>query len=226
MSTGDRGCGAGLRRVLLAVDGSSGSRAAELATAALASRVGAEVIVLHVWKRGRSAIDIEQEARELAHGVVSDLAAFGVAARAEVSSTVSQSVVEEIDAAVREAHPDLVVMGTRGRTNLGAVLLGSVSHGVLASLDVPVMLVRARKQSVARCRRILVALRGDEEVPALVDAVRRVAEPGAEALVRHMTADRYAAEAASAEAMVSLGPPMGLPRLASAFPDTSTRRFR
>lgn len=38
--------------------------------------------------------------------------------------------------------PDLIVMGTHGRSALGALVMGSVAHGVLENCKVPVLLIR------------------------------------------------------------------------------------
>ena len=171
------------------MDGSAPSRAAEIATAALASHAGAEVLVVNVWERGQLSLDLEAQARELAAGVVSDLAAFGIAARADARSTPSGNVAGEIQATVDEFEPDLVVMGSRGRSDLGGLLLGSVSHQLLARTQCPVMLVRAGRRSVARRSRVLIALKGDENVASLTDTVARIMEPGAEVFVWYVAVD-------------------------------------
>jgi nucleotide-binding universal stress UspA family protein len=43
---------------------------------------------------------------------------------------------------VKAEKPDLIVMGTHGHSALGNVMLGSVTSGVLARCQVPVLLVR------------------------------------------------------------------------------------
>lgn len=193
-----------LRRILLPVDGSATSRAAELTTAALAARAGAEVLVVHVWERGALSLDVERDAHALAAGVVSDLAAFGIGARSAVRSTTSRAVAGEIESAIAEYRPDLVVMGSRGRSDLSGFLLGSVSHGVLARARPPVLLVRAGRRSVARRSRLLIALKGDEDISSLVETVARVAESGAEALVWHVAVDESDADR-TAEVVAALG---------------------
>lgn len=49
---------------------------------------------------------------------------------------------EEILRAAKKANVDLIVMGSRGRGTFGSLLLGSVAQSVLASSEVPVMVVR------------------------------------------------------------------------------------
>lgn len=50
---------------------------------------------------------------------------------------------------VRDGKHDLVVMGSRGRTGIGAMLLGSVSHNVLHHSPVPVLIVPGRSDRQA-----------------------------------------------------------------------------
>jgi nucleotide-binding universal stress UspA family protein len=48
----------------------------------------------------------------------------------------------EIAALAKSGKFELVVMGTRGQGALGTMILGSVSNGVLARCDTPVLLIR------------------------------------------------------------------------------------
>lgn len=49
-----------------------------------------------------------------------------------------QAIVEKAEV----IKPDLIVMGTHGRSPLGTFVLGSVANGVLGNCKVPVLLIR------------------------------------------------------------------------------------
>jgi len=49
-----------------------------------------------------------------------------------------QSIVEKAEV----LKPDLIIMGTRGRSALGTLVLGSVANGVLGNCKIPVLLIR------------------------------------------------------------------------------------
>jgi nucleotide-binding universal stress UspA family protein len=160
-----------LKKILVPVDGSSHSiKAAELASD-LASKYGAEIILLHVLLRGhmpdglRRALEVEAEpaARQqpghlvnmpqeimarvkdrkttqlsldaldiIGKFVLSNVAAHCAAKGVE---TITQKVEEGYPAQVilavaQTADVDMIVMGSRGLSELKGLLLGSVSHKV------------------------------------------------------------------------------------------------
>jgi nucleotide-binding universal stress UspA family protein len=51
---------------------------------------------------------------------------------------------EEIVRAIRRTRPDVLVMGTHGRTGLARFFLGSVTARVIASASCPVLTVRGK----------------------------------------------------------------------------------
>lgn len=51
----------------------------------------------------------------------------------------SEGIADEVD----RTKPDLVVMGSRGRSSLKGLFLGSVTRGVLARTKVPMLIVRS-----------------------------------------------------------------------------------
>jgi len=55
-----------------------------------------------------------------------------------VPGSAVQAIVEKAEV----LKPDLIVMGTRGRSPLATFVLGSVANGVLGNCTVPVLLIR------------------------------------------------------------------------------------
>jgi nucleotide-binding universal stress UspA family protein len=147
--------GKGLRRILVAFDGSAPARVALEAAVKLAGRVGAELIVLDVVRPATGAggeyvcslehLDqlhrsegeqlLARVRRELPRGMRSvALLAEGVPA-------------DEILIAARTRAADLIVIGTRGRGRLARFLLGGTADAVIRRAPCPVMTVA----SPARC---------------------------------------------------------------------------
>jgi nucleotide-binding universal stress UspA family protein len=173
------------RRVLFATDRSAASRAALLAVAGLAAGGDTEVVVLHVDDRGQPG-----EGEGLAGEIACGLIALAVDARPELRRAPRGGVAAEIAAAAAERGSDLVVLGSRGRSDLGGLLLGSVSHEVLERVSCPVLLVRAGRRATGRRRRILLAVAGDEDVHDLVRTTTAVAERDGRVLVLHLLTQR------------------------------------
>ena len=134
-------------RIVLAVDGSEHSERTVPVAADLASRYGATVTVLHVreiQKRFGSDVDIdpEEESRTYVERVVDRLRDLGVDARGEVRKVGAGQVPKEIVEVAESADAQLIVMGTRGRTEWQSLLVGGVAHKVLAHASCPVLMVR------------------------------------------------------------------------------------
>jgi nucleotide-binding universal stress UspA family protein len=60
--------------------------------------------------------------------------------------------------------PDLIVMGTRGRSRMMEVFGGSVSHRILLHATVPTLIVKAKARPITR---VLVAVQGREDATRL-----------------------------------------------------------
>ena len=172
-----------LRRVLFATDRSAASRAALIAVSGLAVGGGTEVVVLHVDDRSRPA-----EALSLTAGVAGGLISLAVDARSEIRRADPGGVAAEIAAAAEERGSDLVVLGSRGRSDLGGLLPGSVGRQVLELVPCPVLLVRAGRRASGRRRRLLLTVAGDEDLDGLLRTTAAVAERDASVLVLHVLA--------------------------------------
>jgi len=151
---------AGLRAVVLAVDGSPHSRRAAAFTARLTPPTGGLVTVVSVVEpvrspsmtflpasiRGRlagAAAELERArlnaARRSAEAAIHTMEKGGWRAQASVRTGVP---LAEILQAVKEARADLLVLGARGTGGLARVLLGSVADGALRLATVPVLVVK------------------------------------------------------------------------------------
>jgi nucleotide-binding universal stress UspA family protein len=133
--------------ILLAVDGSPyAERAAELAQRLAAD--GDEVVVLHVTEimpiRGGVSVDVnlDVEGIEAAHRLGQDLEQAGVPTKVELIRTMAGQVAKIIVEVARDHGGGVIVLGSRGRGDLTALLLGSVAHKVIHLADRPVLVAR------------------------------------------------------------------------------------
>jgi nucleotide-binding universal stress UspA family protein len=135
-----------LGTVVLAVDASPQSqRAAEMA-GKLAAAGGDEVIVLHVVQEyltqgGPLVSETEASAAELVDELVAKLHELGAKAQPQVTHGLDGYVGRVIADYAEQQHAGLIVMGSRSRSDLGALLLGSVAHKVLHLSACPVLVV-------------------------------------------------------------------------------------
>lgn len=83
--------------------------------------------------------ELQNSSKAILQPVLDRLKAENISARSVVraSNKASTAIVALID----ELKVDLVVMGSRGRSDLEGLLLGSVTHRVLAITDAPVLVV-------------------------------------------------------------------------------------
>ena len=136
-------------KILVAIDNSKMSDRAVLAARDLAVLSKGEVWVMHLREREiavktgvafsdeteeeanaevSGALDILDKARVKAHGEVGTTI-YGYAARAIVDNAIDHDV-------------DVIVMGSRGRSDLAGFILGSTAHKVIHLTDRPVLIVR------------------------------------------------------------------------------------
>jgi nucleotide-binding universal stress UspA family protein len=133
-------------RILLAVDASEHSRGAVDIAADVARRFGSAVLVLHV-REPRMAetgdhLETEAEAQELAEWAAGEIRKSGATATVEVRTAGIRGAAGAILAAAQAYQPGLIVIGTRGLSDLPGLLVGSVSHKIFHLAPCPVLVAR------------------------------------------------------------------------------------
>lgn len=125
--------------IVLATDGSRHSDAAAIAAGRLAKLCGLPLTAVSVVRnnfneaRAAEAVAIVARVKEL-------LGREGVTADGAVPRGQPEQLI--VDTA-REKGADLIVMGSRGRTALERILLGSVTERVIGAAECPVLAVKA-----------------------------------------------------------------------------------
>jgi nucleotide-binding universal stress UspA family protein len=119
--------------LLLAFDGSPGSRLAAKTAVELASRMSESIVVFVDSKDKGRAVARFDEVRRL-------LGSLSVPVR-EASSTLGRPDVKSVDAA-REAGAGLIVMGAFGRNRITEYFLGSNAAAVVRTSPIAVLLAR------------------------------------------------------------------------------------
>jgi nucleotide-binding universal stress UspA family protein len=137
------------KRIIVALDGSEHSyRALEYARS-LADCFGATLWLVHAFPHTSDLLGYEDyeklvAQREGAGQLILDEAhrRLGETRLAVQEELIEEPAAEAILAVAKIRQADLIVMGTRGRSSLQGVLLGSVSNKVIHHAACPVMLVR------------------------------------------------------------------------------------
>jgi universal stress protein A len=143
-----------IRKVMMASDFSTASRAAFARAVALAGANRATLVLVHAMPPAPTTLGGEYVAPQIWEGIEATnrasaqklLAALVAKARRAgvraISLVVSGPPHEAIVRAARSKRVDLLVVGTHGRTGLGRFFLGSVAARVVASASCPVLTVR------------------------------------------------------------------------------------
>lgn len=144
-----------LDRILCAVDFSPTSDLAAEYAVELAERVGASVYFFHAWEIPVYAVpdgalafgvDVMMRVDESMQKQLESLMAKFAGRAVKLEGHVAQGAPAfEVCRRAVEAHADLVVVGTHGRTGLAHVVLGSVAERVIRSSPVPVLTVPMKK---------------------------------------------------------------------------------
>ena len=135
-------------KVLIAIDRSENSKRALAAARELASLSDGEVRILHLREQeviprmGLVADESPEEAHLWLESAVDELRNAGVKATGEVQNTIHGQAARQIVADARLNDAGVIVMGSRGRSDLTGLFLGSTAHKVIHLTDRPVLVVR------------------------------------------------------------------------------------
>ena len=138
-------------RILVGVDGSDPAQRAARRAFSLASRLGESVTLVHVLPPPPllsepsvliNVAELERNLYEAGRTVLEKLAAEGRASGVDVDTQLlSGSAAEMIAQAAQADDVDMLVVGSRGRTLVGSMLLGGTSHRLAHICKKPVLIV-------------------------------------------------------------------------------------
>jgi len=135
------------KHILIAFDGSEYSQRALPTAIEFARKFESDVFVLHVSEhdRGRAvaySIESPAEATRLVGDAVKSIIDAGVSARGEVHDVAAGHVAKNIVDTATQVSADLIVMGSRGLSDVQGILLGSVTHKTMQLAQTAVLVVR------------------------------------------------------------------------------------
>ena len=141
-----------MKRILVAVDGSEGSKAAIDEALALARDLDASLTFVSVRRPPSSVRGHPYYDRQLSHGL--GHARQAIAEAVEAARTAGVEIFEgdaadEIVSLADNRDVDLVIVGSRGHGALAGALLGSVSREIVQHASVPVLVAKQRSLSHA-----------------------------------------------------------------------------
>jgi nucleotide-binding universal stress UspA family protein len=134
-------------RILVAVDGSPRSEQTVSIALDMAGRYTSVVIVLHVREYERyegSDVDMGPpiSAEQLVDDVLVRFHEVGIDATGEIRRVSSGDTPDQIVEVARQGRADLIILGSRGMSELKSLLLGGVATKVVRHATCPVLLVR------------------------------------------------------------------------------------
>ncbi len=141
--------------ILAPIDFSDSSRAAVDVAADMASRFGAELVLVHVqpaiqdlpgsvsiFKEGQYDQSLDDKAAKQLKDLAAAVAQKNVKVRTELGT--GNDVGMELIRIAESEHADLIVIATHGMTGWREFAFGTVAEKVLKQSDCPVLLLRAK----------------------------------------------------------------------------------
>lgn len=135
------------KTIVLATDGSEGAEKAERVAVELARENGAKLVLAHIDERIAAKGDMpsvtphEEETESNIAAKAKSLSSEGVDASVEIGTVVLGGPGPAILDIADRVGADVIVAGTRGRSSITGLLLGSVTHRLLHISKRPVLTV-------------------------------------------------------------------------------------
>jgi nucleotide-binding universal stress UspA family protein len=132
--------------IVVGVDGSGHADRAVETVARIAASTKDQVVICHgvavshAWGTDLADEDAD-ETQQLVDRYVAQLAAAGVPATGEVHQDQGTGTGDALIDTAKRHQAGVIVVGTRGRSNVKSVLLGSVAHEVVSRSTLPVLVV-------------------------------------------------------------------------------------
>jgi nucleotide-binding universal stress UspA family protein len=135
------------KHILVAIDSSAYSQRALPTAIEIAKRFGSDIVALHVSEhdRGRAVVfslESPADATRLVGNAVKLIRDAGIDARGELRDMAAGHVAKAIVETAGAYNIDLIVMGSRGLSDIEGLLLGSVTHKVIQLASIPVLVDR------------------------------------------------------------------------------------
>lgn len=137
-----------MKRILVGVDGSKHSEKALKYSLDEAEELGNEITVVRVVRSVGYSVDeignVIAEKVESAEGYMEELKEMAGEWNVEIETEVitGEDIHNELVRYADENDFDLIVLGGKGRSDLGTIHLGSVSESVVKRANCPVLIVR------------------------------------------------------------------------------------
>lgn len=142
-------------RIILPTDGSEEAKKAAKKAIYIAKHIGVEIIALYVvdtpvltrYSSGEDILfpDIISLIGKEGNIVLNEVKKMGKRAGIEITTKMVEGIPDEEIIKIARKN-DLIVMGSKGKTALDRILLGSVSEKVVHHAPCPVMIVREKKE--------------------------------------------------------------------------------
>lgn len=167
-------------KILICSDGSEGALTAARAGARIAQKFGSAVLLVYAydpaivaypafggggWEFAPGQDGIDCEAEETRHNIEEHTGRILREAGLNYATLLEcGQAVEAITRVARQQKADLIVLGGRGLSDVQAILMGSVSEGVLHHAHCPVLIVRGdhAPQQAPEWQQVLLASDGSE----------------------------------------------------------------